>query len=275
MIGRLALRSLTAHPVRSAVLAAGFGFGVSVMAILLGVADIVLEQAQSPALVGGGDVRIRLSRSVPARLVLSGTLQSEALRPRIRAAAGSHTDELYLLHDGTATQVRARGGIPSAERELDDPETAAVDAWRDSPGRPRLDSGIARPAAAADRPVPRGAGRAAVGRFLGRVALLQRARRRHPLLSHVPGWTEDEWRQPRGRCPAAARAPRTDGHLRREYRSHRRRPGRCARPEDRLELGAPRRNDLPHPPGPHRRLGPPGRWGRRDRSLGWTVRSTN
>ena len=133
MIGRLALRSLTAHPVRSAVLAAGFGFGVSVMAILLGVADIVLEQAQSPALVGGGDVRIRLSRSVPARLVLSGTLQSEALRPRIRAAAGSHTDELYLLHDGTATQVRARGGIPSAERELDDPETAAVDAWRDSP----------------------------------------------------------------------------------------------------------------------------------------------
>ncbi len=132
MIGRLALRSLTAHPVRSAVLAAGFGFGVSVMAILLGVADIVLEQAQSPALVGGGDVRIRLSPSVPARLVLSGTLQSEALRPRVRAAAGSHTDELYLLHDGTVTPVRARGGIPSAERELGDPETATVDAWRDS-----------------------------------------------------------------------------------------------------------------------------------------------
>ena len=31
MIGRLALRSLTAHPVRSAVLAAGFGVGVAVM----------------------------------------------------------------------------------------------------------------------------------------------------------------------------------------------------------------------------------------------------
>ena len=61
MIGRLALRSLTAHPVRSAVLAAGFGVGVAVMAILLGVASIVLEQAQSPALVGGGDVKIRLS----------------------------------------------------------------------------------------------------------------------------------------------------------------------------------------------------------------------
>ena len=52
MIGRLAFRSLTAHPVRSAVLAAGFGLGVAVMAILLGVAAIVLEQAESPELVG-------------------------------------------------------------------------------------------------------------------------------------------------------------------------------------------------------------------------------
>ncbi len=50
MIGRLALRSLTAHPVRSAVLAAGFGVGVAVMAILLGVAEIVLEQSRAPAL---------------------------------------------------------------------------------------------------------------------------------------------------------------------------------------------------------------------------------
>jgi hypothetical protein len=87
MIGRLAFRSLTAHPVRSAVLAAGFGVGVAVMAILLGVAGIVLEQAQAPALVGGGDVNIRLSLGTPARLVLAGTLQSESLRPRGRTAA--------------------------------------------------------------------------------------------------------------------------------------------------------------------------------------------
>jgi len=132
MIGRLALRSLTAHPVRSAVLAAGFGVGVAVMAILLGVAAIVLEQAQSPALVGGGDVNIRLSLSVPARLVLSGTLQSDALRPRIRTAAASHTTDLYLLHNGSATRVAARGGIPSVERELGDPEVAGMSAWRDT-----------------------------------------------------------------------------------------------------------------------------------------------
>jgi hypothetical protein len=119
--------------VRSAVLAAGFGVGVAVMAILLGVAGIVLEQAQSPALVGGGDVNIALSRSVPARLVLSGTLQSEELRPRVRAAAASHTTDLYLLHNGRATRVAARGGIPSVERELGDPETAGMNAWRDSP----------------------------------------------------------------------------------------------------------------------------------------------
>jgi hypothetical protein len=133
MIGRLALRSLTAHPLRSAILAAGFGVGVAVMAILLGVASIVLEQAQSPALVGGGDVNIRLSPAVPARLVLSGTLQSDALRPRIRAAAASHTTDLFLLHDGKAIQVAARGGIPSVERALGDPEITSMERWRDTP----------------------------------------------------------------------------------------------------------------------------------------------
>jgi len=132
MIGRLAVRTLTAHPVRSAVLAAGFGVGVAVMAILLGVASVVLEQAQAPALVGGGDVQIRLSLSVPARLVLAGTLQSDALRPRVRTAGASHTADLFLLHDGRATQVAARGGIPSVERALGDPETGEVDGWRDT-----------------------------------------------------------------------------------------------------------------------------------------------
>jgi hypothetical protein len=133
MIGRLALRSLTAHPIRSAVLAAGFGVGVAVMAILLGVAGIVLEQAQAPALAGGGDVHIRLSLPVPARLVLLGTLQSDALRPRIRAAAASHQTDLFLLHNGTATRVAAHGGIPSLERGLNDPETSAITSWQDSP----------------------------------------------------------------------------------------------------------------------------------------------
>jgi hypothetical protein len=131
LIGKLALRSLTAHPLRSAVLAAGFGAGVGVMAILLGVAEIVLDQSRAPALVGGGDVVIRLGPQVPARLLLSGTLQSDALKRRVRVAAPGHTSALYLLHEGKTTRVAARGGIPSLERALGDNETAAIAAWRD------------------------------------------------------------------------------------------------------------------------------------------------
>ena len=133
MIGRLALRSLTAHPVRSAVLAAGFGIGVSVMAILLGVAEIVLDQAQAPALVGGGDVVIQLAPQVPGRLVLTGPLQTEALRSRVRVAAPTHAQRLFYIRDGRAIQVRARGGIPSLERALGDEETSGVAAWQDTP----------------------------------------------------------------------------------------------------------------------------------------------
>jgi hypothetical protein len=132
MIGRLAVKSLTAHPVRSAVLAAGFGVGVGVMAILLGVAGIVLEQAQSPALAGGGDVTIKLSLAAPARLLLAGTLQSDALRPRIKAAGASHSTDLFLIHDGKSVRVGARGGIPSLERAVGDPESLQVASWQDT-----------------------------------------------------------------------------------------------------------------------------------------------
>jgi hypothetical protein len=134
MIGRLAIRSLAAHPARSAVLAAGFGLGVAVMAILLGVAEIVLDQSRAPALVGGGDVVIRSGPQVPGRLVLAGALQASDLRRQIRTAAPFDTSRLYLLHRGRSVRVEARGGIPSLERALGDPETAAITGWRDSPG---------------------------------------------------------------------------------------------------------------------------------------------
>ncbi len=132
MIGRLAFRSLTAHPVRSGVLAAGFGVGVAVMAILLGVAEVVLDQARAPALAGGGDVVVRLDDSVPATLLLSGTLQSDALRDRVEVAAPSHRARLELRTARGTVDIRARGGIPSLEQALGDPETSGVVAWTDS-----------------------------------------------------------------------------------------------------------------------------------------------
>jgi hypothetical protein len=133
MIGRLAVRSLTAHPIRSAVLAAGFGVGVAVMAILLGVAEIVLTQASSADLVGGGDVVIHLEPSVPARMVMAGALQSNQLRDRVRAAGPSHKAALYLVRDDHVVRVDAHGGIPSIEKTLGDPEVASSPAWRDTP----------------------------------------------------------------------------------------------------------------------------------------------
>ncbi|MDA1184153.1 MAG: hypothetical protein O2930_05850 [Acidobacteria bacterium] len=132
MIGRLAIRSLTAHPVRSAVLAAGFGVGVAVMAILLGVAEIILEQSRAPALIGGGDVLIRLAPEVPGRLVMSGALQNDSLRSQIETASPSHTAALSMIHHGREIPVDARGGIPSLERRVGDPETASVSAWQDT-----------------------------------------------------------------------------------------------------------------------------------------------
>lgn len=133
MIGRLAVRSLTAHPIRSAILAAGFGVGVAVMAILLGVAEVVLRQAQSPDLAGGGDVVISLDPAVPAQLVLAGTLQADSLRSRIAAVSPSHTATVTLRRGNRRIPVEARGGIPSMQRALGDREVSQVANWSDGP----------------------------------------------------------------------------------------------------------------------------------------------
>ena len=70
MMLRLVARAFTAHPVRAVVLACGFGFGIAVMAALLGVGEVVLEQAQAPALRGGVarlSVPASLARTVARR----------------------------------------------------------------------------------------------------------------------------------------------------------------------------------------------------------------
>jgi hypothetical protein len=133
MIGRLALRSLTAHPVRSAVLAAGFGVGVAVMAICWASPKSCSHRHGLPDLVGGGDVVIHLERSVPARMVMSGALQSDQLRKRIRTAGPSHSAALYLVGGDGTVRVDAHGGIPSIEKAMGDPEVASSPQWQDTP----------------------------------------------------------------------------------------------------------------------------------------------
>jgi hypothetical protein len=135
MILRLALRSLLTHPVRTAMLAGGFGLGVAVMATLLGVGEVILEQARSPALRGGGDVLVAGAGGEisVARYLLSSILGRSPLVERAAAASPSARGSLYLVRDGRVVLVHAKGGVPSLERALRDPETAGVAAWTDTP----------------------------------------------------------------------------------------------------------------------------------------------
>ena len=136
MILRLAFRSLGSRPVRTAVLAIGFGLGVAVMAALMGIAGVILDQARSPELEGGGDVVIdgAAGRVPQPRLLLSAVLARPPLAARVAAAAPTERGTLYLVNaDGGTTPIRARGGIPSLERALRDPETSGTAAWADTP----------------------------------------------------------------------------------------------------------------------------------------------
>jgi hypothetical protein len=135
MILRLALRSLVTHPVRSLVLACGFGLGVGVMAMLLGVGEVILDQARSPALSGAGDVVIASSTGqLPsARWILSSALRTGGLERRIAAASPSRRATLYLIGNGAPLAIRAQGGVPSLERAVGDAETSDVATWTDTP----------------------------------------------------------------------------------------------------------------------------------------------
>jgi hypothetical protein len=148
MIVRLACRSLAVRPVRTAVLACGFGLGIAVMAALLGVGDVILEQARSPNLQGGGDMVVSnaFGSVDDALFVLSALrgLRQDSGRPWTTAASPSLRTSVYLIGSEGATPVVARGGVPSLERSVGDPEAADIAAWTDAPGDARwstLDGG--------------------------------------------------------------------------------------------------------------------------------------
>jgi len=134
VILRLAVRSLTLRPLRTAVLAIGFGLAIAVMAELLGVGEVILEQAHAPALAGGGDIVVTgwFGPLESARFVMSSVLGSDRFRRRMRAASPSRTSTLYLLHDGTNIPVSVRGGIPSREAAVGDPEIDGQASWIDA-----------------------------------------------------------------------------------------------------------------------------------------------
>ena len=115
MILKLALRSLLTHPIRTLVLACGFGLGVGVMAMLLGVGEVILDQARSPAVSGGGDVVIASSTGeLPsARWILSSALRSGEFQNRVDAASPSRRATLYLVRSGRTGATVAQGLSPA------------------------------------------------------------------------------------------------------------------------------------------------------------------
>ena len=118
------------------MLAGGFGLGVSVIANLLGIGAVMLEQAGAPALAGGGDLVVAgsVGRVTSARFLLGSVLDRPAFADRVTVAVPNERRTLYLVRDGRTVPVAGRGGIPSLERRLGDEETSGVAAWIDDPG---------------------------------------------------------------------------------------------------------------------------------------------
>ena len=135
MILRLAVRSLATRPVRTAVLACGFGFGIAVMAALLGVGAVILEQAHSPALAGGGDLVVlgRFGAVDSARSVMTSVLGAPDLGRRTVAVSPWKNATLYLMTGATPIEVDATGVIPSLERAVGGQEIAHLPEWIDAP----------------------------------------------------------------------------------------------------------------------------------------------
>jgi hypothetical protein len=134
MIFRLALRSLATRPIRTAVLACGFGFGIAIMAALLGVGQVILEQAHSPALAGGGDIVIagRFGSLESARFVMTSVLGAPDIARRATAVSPSTTEALYLIKGDVTMAVSVRAGIPSLQHAIADPEVAGATDWTDT-----------------------------------------------------------------------------------------------------------------------------------------------
>src|SRR3989442_15972974 len=115
MMLRVAWRSLITRPIRAAVLAAGFGFGIAVMAELLGVGQIILEQAHAPALRGGGDLLVYgpFGSVSSARFLMSSVFAAPDFARRVAAVSPSKQARLFLMTEKGPVAVSTTGGLPS------------------------------------------------------------------------------------------------------------------------------------------------------------------
>ena len=181
MMLRVGWRSLMTRPIRAAVLAAGFGFGIAVMAALLGVGQVILEQAHAPALVGGGDLVVSGPfGSVPsARFVMSSVrIGAGCRRPRDRRCRRRRDARLYLMTPQKAIPI-------TRDRRRPEPRES---------GR--------RPGSVRHRRVDGRAGRRAMGACPTRSDVLRAMDRFHPIpdVAHV-----SRRRGPSGSTSTAAR----------------------------------------------------------------------
>jgi hypothetical protein len=105
------------------------------MATLLGVGEVILDQARSPALVGGGDVVLtsESGKVAAATWILSSALRTPLFERRIAVASPTSRATVFLVRNGETVAIRARGGVPSLEHALGDSETSQVASWVDAP----------------------------------------------------------------------------------------------------------------------------------------------
>ncbi len=150
MIGRLVIRHLALHPVRSLVFVGAYAAGVAVMLSLLSIGEVMVEQSRDEQWVGGGDVIV-----IPAgidletlrtggaaffgiqqsRFIARSILRGPRLAAQIEAVAPWIDDRaIYLRRSGsdTVVAVRASAEIPSAAQALEAPPELVAGLWQDS-----------------------------------------------------------------------------------------------------------------------------------------------
>jgi hypothetical protein len=149
MIGRLVLRHLALHPIRSLVFVGAYAAGVSVMLALLSIGEVMVDQSRDEQWVGGGDVTVvpagvdletlRTGGAAffgidQARFLAREVLAGPRLANRVEAVAPWIDDRAVYLRrsaDDVAVAVRASGQIPSAAEALQAHPEITAGHWRD------------------------------------------------------------------------------------------------------------------------------------------------